>query len=133
MSKGQLEQITGRAPVDKKAAMVMARGEHYNPQIKIQQAHWSAPPPTIPVLKGQDLTGKRVGRLTVVGKHSSNKSKGAIWLVRCDCGDYETRSSKSINNPENHGDRCVYCRNLTYLKAKDILRRTGRDVDRRKL
>lgn len=33
-----------------------------------------------------DLTGRRFGRLTVIGRAGSDKQDNAMWLCRCDCG-----------------------------------------------
>lgn len=56
---------------------------------------WTFEPlPTGPLTAGvKDLTGRAVGRLTVVGLAPSNGS-GARWVVQCDCGRY------GINRPK---------------------------------
>ena len=33
-----------------------------------------------------DITGRRFGRLTVIGFDGTNDSGNAMWRVRCDCG-----------------------------------------------
>ena len=52
-----------------------------------------------------DLAGMRYGTLTVVGyhvpgtahAHRANAGKGnPLWVVRCDCGAFETRPAKII-------------------------------------
>lgn len=35
----------------------------------------------------EDLTGKRFGRLVVLGFHGHNKGGQAIWVCKCDCGN----------------------------------------------
>lgn len=41
-----------------------------------------------------DLTGKRFGNLTVIEKSNNDKSDGALWKCRCDCGkEITTRST----------------------------------------
>lgn len=37
-------------------------------------------------MKLNDLTGKRFGRLTVLGRAEANGRKGTYWLCLCDCG-----------------------------------------------
>lgn len=34
----------------------------------------------------QDLTGKRFGKLTVIGRIGSDKRRQALWRMQCDCG-----------------------------------------------
>lgn len=56
----------------------------------------------------KDLSGITVGKLTVMGYHSSqanaardankkNPKTGSKWVVRCDCGIYGTRISTTLN------------------------------------
>lgn len=33
-----------------------------------------------------DMTGKRYGRLIVIGRHGSSKDGLATWICKCDCG-----------------------------------------------
>ena len=39
------------------------------------------------MVKLQDLTGLKVGRLTVLGLTEEKKESGGIWLCQCDCGE----------------------------------------------
>jgi hypothetical protein len=120
--------LTSR-PVNRAAARVLGGGVHYEPDKEIVQRHWTAPPPlkTIPPAaridpKFVDLTGVSFGRFRVIGYLgvlSEAKKAKALWLVRCACGDYESRSAKSVQNPENHGDRCEKCRHLAFLKRRE--------------
>ncbi|KJS40374.1 MAG: hypothetical protein VR70_05915 [Rhodospirillaceae bacterium BRH_c57] len=112
-------------PTNKTAAMVMAKGFEYQPDKKINTPHhWDAPQQVRPVPKNtQDLTGLRVGRLRVIGLLIDKP----LWLVRCDCGKYEARRSKSLKNERNSGDRCEICRHHNYLMMADEFRRTGQN------
>lgn len=119
-----MDDIGSRKPINKTAALVTGKGVHFDSKKKIVQRHWSVCPKLKPVSKGcPDLRGKRVGHFTVVGKYSSRKNRGSMWAVRCDCGDFETRSSKAIKNVENYGDRCELCRELSHLKRKEVYNR----------
>jgi hypothetical protein len=62
---------------------------------------------TRPVADGEDLTGRLVGSLTVMGyaKHYPRS-----WVVRCGCGRYTTRTSRALRNPANAEDTCDACR-----------------------
>lgn len=126
MSKVFDKLLTSR-PVDGAAARVIGGGVHYEPQKEIVQRHWTAPPnlaPITPLMREnpqfEDLAGRKVGRFTVIGYLGKlSKSKAALWLVRCACGDYESRNAKAIRNPENRGDRCDKCRHLSHLKRRE--------------
>ena len=78
--------------------------------------HWDAPPKVKPAPLGKtDRSGKRRGDLTVVGYLGSGR-RGARWLVKCLCGQYESRTSKAVDNPENNADCCLRCRKIRGTK-----------------
>jgi hypothetical protein len=52
-------------------------------------------------------------------------NNGALWIVRCVCGKYETRKSKAIKNILNAHDHCSYCDNNLLLKYRDWERQFG--------
>ena len=76
---------------------------------------WDNPPSFISteiLPKDRVLTGKKFGRLTVVG-YLGPKS----WCVRCACGKYTRKTSTTINR--GHKDSmCPECQNKEYLKRK---------------
>lgn len=76
---------------------------------------WTEQPDLAPATTVEDLTGRRVGALTVVGKLALVKKR---WAVRCNCGIYEARSSKAILNPNNAFDCCFRCRAASEEKIK---------------
>jgi hypothetical protein len=59
-----------------------------------------------------DLTGRTVGRLTVIGYYvvrgSGTGAKGR-WVVRCSCGRYEVRSARVIKSPHDEDMSRGYC------------------------
>jgi hypothetical protein len=124
--------LTSR-PVNRAAARVLGGGVHYEPDKMVVQRHWTAPPPIKPISAKNrmspnfvDLYGVSFGRFKVIGylgKLSASKKAKALWLVRCACGDYESRSANSIQNSENHGDRCEKCRHLAFLKRREVFLR----------
>lgn len=129
--RSQLFDRTHRTPVDKTAALVVRRGERFDSQKKFGGAHWKTQPPIrTDAWVFVDLTGIRFGRFQVIGLHADLLKR---WVVRCACGDYEVRSAKAINNPENFGDRCANCRHLAYLKQDHERRTTGRELDPRRI
>jgi hypothetical protein len=120
------DRIFSSVPLNSTAARVTGKGVHYDPKINYgSSVHFKAPPPMKDINKlnpkgkkdALQIIGKRFGRFTVIGlADGTNPKKHAKWVVRCDCGDYEHRSYKAVNNPENTQDRCKNCRHLAYIK-----------------
>ncbi len=109
---------TSGTPVDGLAARVASKGFQYKPKKKVVQCHWGAPPEMRRVPRGvPNLTGVSFGGFRVMGLYTGTKHRGgALWVVRCVCGDYETRSSRAIKNPKNAQDCCELCRHVAYLR-----------------
>lgn len=66
-----------------------------------------------------DLTGNRFGRLVVTGASAEWKSNsmGTAWVVRCDCGYFEIRRSKTIRKQEARTSKmCSHCDILEAIK-----------------
>jgi hypothetical protein len=57
----------------------------------------------------QDLTGRRFGRLVVVGYagRAGNSSRGSMWLCRCDCGNATTVLRSSLVGDITRSCKCV--------------------------
>lgn len=114
-----MEKFITKVPVNSTARRVVSPGINYTPNKKIIQDHWENPPPKNEIIpfelklfnNQRDMTGHRIGRLKVIGFHISLR-----WLVRCDCGRYETRKYRALNNPNNKDDRCNICRHLLWLQ-----------------
>jgi hypothetical protein len=119
-------------PINKTAARVIGKGVSYTPDKKVQTIESKNPLPirfpTVMVARNPsfvDCTGKKRGRLTVVGMYGL----GSGWVCRCDCGMYCVRRKKSILNEKNKMERCEECRHLAFIKRDEKRRRTGKDVD----
>lgn len=122
---------THREPANITAALVVSKGIRHRNEPKMANAHWEHRPPTKPLgFNMPKLIGMRFGRLTVIGLHAT--LRGA-WVVRCDCGDYETRKAKAIRNTKNSEDRCTLCRNAAHQRRNYEWRTTGREVNIRDL
>lgn len=115
-------------PIDGNAAKVTSPGFQYKPRKIIANLESEVPLPmrTVP-FNVTDLTGKRNGRLTVLGlyiyksqKKGASRNEQRRWVVRCDCGKYSIRASKAINNPKNNADACNLCRHALMLKRNDL-------------
>lgn len=128
-----MKDIYTRVPVDKLAAAVTSKGEHYDPELKYGGIESDTPIATKPIAKANianpgftDLTGCRFGRYVVIGVA---RDVAKAWVVRCECGRYAIRSSKAIKNPANSQDCCRQCRHLMQLQRTDYWLRTGRDKE----
>jgi len=127
-----MKDIHARVPVNKTAALVTSKGEHYVPNCKDLTYDSDFPIKTGKIKKECmsdprfiDLSGNRFGRFTVIGMSEVD----GLWVVRCDCGKYSTRRRKAILNPNNSQDRCGHCRHKLFIKREEHYRKTGRYVD----
>lgn len=128
------DAVAAAAPLNREASVVRdGSGDLWAPKIKEHIEHWDAPPPPEaprPEIM-PDLTGRTVGRLTVIRYHGRRGDSGR-WLVRCACGAYELRRSKAITNPkprdggqEHACAACDYLYSITW-KQKHLGSGVGR-------
>lgn len=54
-----------------------------------------------------DLTGKRVGRLTVIRRMPNNANNKIMWLCKCDCGNETTVISSLLNTGRTKSCGCL--------------------------
>ncbi len=118
-------------PFDKTASVVAGRGEHFewappeNSNHSADMIPFRGPNREELIKPGFfDLTGKRLGRLLVMGIAAAipSNGNGQRWVVRCRCGAYETRKAKYIkacaagDNPGQHEPMCDWCDNNRRLQ-----------------
>ena len=68
----------------------------------------------------EDLTGRRFGRLEVIGaavKAPGSKAPG-LWVCRCVCGNFVQRRARAVRNPTNSSDGCERCRQMDFLQRQ---------------
>ena len=118
--RNKIYQEPQRVPVNKQAALAIQRQDTYQPNKKINGKHWKDRPEIIEIPKNSPVrAGDRFGRLTVIGKGAyQNSKKRAKYVVRCDCGNYEIRTNKALQNKNNPQDRCSICWHTAYLKKR---------------
>ena len=126
----QVEILPPLFPVDAVARRVLGKGVEWTPDLRKQQGYLRneiAPPPMRKVILGNlDLTGQRFGRLVVLGlgavKNQTTRSpQPASWVVRCDCGAFEGRTSKALRKPgDPNRHMCLHCGYLERLKRKTL-------------
>ena len=108
-----------RAAINKNTAMAVSGGHHFLSQKKIQTADTDVPIKTRKMRRSErlagriDLRGIKFGRFTVIGISAMNNKN---WVVRCQCGVYSERKSRSVLNPKNQSDMCELCRENEHLK-----------------
>lgn len=106
---------TARVPVDKTAALVASKGTRVEFQGKFTRPLLEKCPRVWSNVKQRcvtdDLTGRRFGRMTVIGL---SKERPKLWACRCSCGLFEFRKAKAIKNPTNTWDCCEKCRKILH-------------------
>lgn len=118
-------------PVNRLAARVVGAADSYEFKMSDGAVNSFLPLPTRPVSRAEacqpcftDLTGTKLGRLTVVGISAEVLAR---WVVRCTCGTYGLRTARAIKAAAP--DACCHqCHLLALAKRKDINRRTGKFV-----
>jgi len=117
--------IATHKPSNITASKVLQKGVEYTFLTNCVDFHSDTPLPLLKtnhvVFKNpnfEDLTGKNHGYFQVMGL-VEYKSK-IRWLVRCSCGNYEIRSSKSIKNHDQYDypekDMCLSCDDIRKIR-----------------
>lgn len=120
MRTTDFDAIAASAPLDRQASVVRdGSGDQFVGRIPRDVEHWTAPPLPEAARPAQvkDLSGLAVGRMTVVRYHRSHPKRGARWLVRCRCGDYEVRSTPALTGacaPERL--MCCLCEQVELMR-----------------
>lgn len=127
-------EIDPNLPIDKTSAIVVSR--HNEAQFSKSNGMRISSVLPIPFYefdaKNKHLTGKRVGRLTILGRSylstNSRRKRGlSRFVVRCDCGRYEVRNRKAILRTDAM-DKSLMCNDCCAkhkLKEKEYWLRTG--------
>lgn len=107
-------------PINSSAAKVMQKGFHFNLEFIKASNYSEIPLETIPIptamLKERnfmDLSGTSYGRFIVIGLSSISLK---LWVVKCSCGAYETRTAKAIKKQLNANECCSKCQAEIKLK-----------------
>lgn len=132
------DRLATSAPLNRTAGAVTTESrDTYTPNISIARRHSSSPLPTHAPSRNmlvcpsfEDLTGRAFGRFTVIGlldapPEEKSSKKPRQWVVRCACGDYETRTARAIRNPNNAHDACDYCLHLQNLRNRETAKARG--------
>lgn len=122
------EEIQTRRPM-LAASLQMQRGWDSAKGPRTSRWFWDIKPDTRKIPNGMlDLTGVRSGRMVCVGlapeKRGGNK---AAWIVRCDCGMYESRTAKALRSEQySWRNMCTQCGYTFNLRRKAYKADSGR-------
>lgn len=125
------DKVISSAPLNKDAAIARdGGGASWAPEKQLESSFVRSHAP-IPVKPRDhtwmvDLTGLKVGKLTVLGVADFADRKGpAAWVVRCVCGYYETRKAKTLRKPSYAEQAaCSECHYVAELKAGRVKLKT---------
>lgn len=115
------DRVLSSAPVNATVAGVTnSKGDTWEYRHKSGALRWEdAPPPTVPLPDNSKIKiGHQQGRVRVVGAYARGGNNGTVWLVRCACGAYETRRSKSLLKTKAEEDMCACCNKVQQLKRR---------------
>lgn len=106
-------------PVNATAARIMARGKSFDYRSEVGEV--CSPVPLPFVLIKDEMVGRKLGRLTVMGKSLAIKKR---WVCRCVCGNYVYRSSRAIIDAAPDAS-CAQCYLMAVSKRNEFKARTG--------
>lgn len=127
------DKVISSTPLNKDAAIARdGGGTSWTPERALEptfvRSHAPIPTKRSKETWGIDITGMKVGKLTVLGvadfPERSQRSQAA-WVVRCVCGYYETRKAKTLRKP-GYAERaaCSECHYVAELKAGRVKLKT---------
>jgi len=126
------DRILASTPMGRTAAFVTSESrDNFVSTKKITQRHSDNPFKMRQATIGEarchsfeNLTGREFGLFRVVGifdyeNFQKGKKTPFLWVCRCVCGRYETRSARAVRNRLNDQDRCDECRQTETLRARE--------------
>lgn len=122
-----MREIDPNLPIDKTAALVVSVSKNQGLEFTASQCVSSMVPlPTkqFPGPKEHDLTGRKVGRFTVIGCalwRANGRVNTIRWVVKCSCGRYQMMRSKVVkyNHPDNMCQQCKKIKSTKYKGSND--------------
>ena len=128
--------IVNKTPVNKTAALVTGKCKethlnHKNPCSRESDTPYRIMD-RIPFHARNELTnltGKRNGRLTILGYSRDFKKS---WVVRCDCGRYGLRKNRAVAEDRTGKVElmCSGCEKVIAMRRHDEYKRLGFNVER---
>lgn len=74
-----------------------------------------------------DLTGKKIGKLTVIKRSGTNKNGSALWLCQCECGSTIETSATKLRRGETIS--CGKCTKNDQIKHAREYLMTNKTID----
>ena len=68
--------------------------------------------------KKYDLTGKRFGKLTVIGESPNKKWGQRIWVCKCDCGNTVEVCGGNLKSGHTNSCGCINLERIKYLSKR---------------
>jgi hypothetical protein len=123
-SSVNLAEIAKRVPIDRTAASVTSRSlaNTFHPHLSEGEVFSPTPLPVRvkPTFSNRlhDLTGKKFGRFTVIGLSVEGKGASGYgrWVVRCVCGWYSVRKSRSLKSVSASEQMCHRCHAIERMR-----------------
>lgn len=78
-----------------------------------------------------DLTGRRFGRLVVVGRGENSSSGGPRWACRCDCGGSSLSGASALKAGMTQSCGCLRRERLEAVYARNSAEGTGHGLSKR--
>ncbi len=78
--------------------------------------------------KGEDLTGQRFGKLTVISLLDERKNKERMWYCKCDCGNFINVSAHGLKQGNTSSCGCLKSKNNAKIEL--MLRNLGISYER---
>ncbi len=122
------DAILASTPLNSTAAKVTGKGTGFAPAVTFLERVWDAPPTLARINNTHranpsfvDLTGERIGRLTVLGLAAG---ESGLWACRCACGRIVGRRAKGLKEKSSEAmcNACDYTRKLRENGASDKAR-----------
>ena len=112
--KELLNKVASSEPINITAVLVTSRGVDYKCPKPPSKTFSHTPFATRKVpINSLDLTEKKFGDLIVFGLSIIRKGKSkkrSLWIVKCVCGNYETRTSQGLRgHGEKQNLKCYEC------------------------
>lgn len=135
-----MERIQVSVPVNRQARMGISHKEYEEISSRGNRHEFLGRRPVeerprttgLPRDAGHNFTGMSIGGLVVVGwlpvAERRRLGWSGHWLVRCRCGNFESRTSHSLRKPHKreYGDACTFCKNAWAEAVMVEFRKTGR-------
>lgn len=77
-----------------------------------------------------DLTGRRFGRLVVIGRSGSNKHQKARWKCKCDCGKEKLLVAGSLISGNSESCGCIQKETMHEIRWNPNLSQEDRETNR---